>query len=266
MDVSFRNKAFYWLILPFFIISCGDRYDLSTERGRQARIDDANRYLSFGQCSNAHNAIDPLYSSNYVDDEVRIVKAGAYACQAGFNFLTLAGNLSGSNIFKSLAKSMNNTSGDSKRSYIYSAVDVLTESGAKLSASARGTKLNSFMVFLQLGVIGVNLRNYGSPATDGSKGAAIAYANPRVLGTDMTNLDACATATGFTIMTDSFTNSTLNDTTTSGYVNSLNAICVSLGYASCTILNKDRTLCTGAAADVPSVIASGVITYINNNW
>lgn len=251
-------------ILP----ACGNRFDLATDRGRQARIDDANFHLSNGECSAAHAAIDPVYSSPQVDDEVRIVKASAYACDGGFSLLTVAANLSGtSNYFKALAKSMDNTAGDSKRSAMYNAIDVLTESGSKLNATQRTARVNTYMVFLQMGSIGVILRNYGAPAADGTQGTAISYVANGADGVgEMTTLDACALTAAFANISDSYSRSTLSDGDTAAVNNSLNASCVAAGLASCAVANKDRTLCTGAGADPNSAAAANVVTQVDSGW
>ena len=113
MDVSPFGSRVLWYALGIgilFTAGCGNRYDLSTERGRQARIDEANFQLSKGNCGAALEAIDPLYNSPEVDDEVRLVKASAHACAGTFNMLTLVGNLPGaSNYLAVLAKSLANT-------------------------------------------------------------------------------------------------------------------------------------------------------------
>ena len=59
-------------------------------------------------------AINPLYASSYVDDQIRNIEASAYACFSGFNFLTLVSNIAGAtSVFGALAKSLGNTPADS---------------------------------------------------------------------------------------------------------------------------------------------------------
>ena len=110
MDVSLSGRRvilflFLAALASLTLISCGNRYDLSKESGRRARIDDANFHLSKGECGAASEAIDPLYASTYVDDEIRIVKASATACYAHYSLLKFAGNIAGSsNYLQALVK------------------------------------------------------------------------------------------------------------------------------------------------------------------
>ncbi len=264
-----KTCLFYLVIIGVsFLTACGNRFDLSTERGRQARIDEANFHLSKNECLSAHNAIDPLYNSPHLDDEVRIVKASAYACDAGFALLTVAANIVGtSNYFKALAKSLSNSAGDTKRTAMYNAIDILTEAGAKIDANQRSTSVNTYMVFLQMGAIGTILRNYGSPTADGDQGANLVYvANGAADPSEMENTDACALTAAFAIINDSYSRSSLNDSSSSALNSALNSACVAAGLASCAAGNKVRSACTGGGADANSLVAAGVVTQVNNGW
>ncbi len=266
MDVSlWISRLLLSVICVCFFISCGDRYDLQTERGRRSRIDDANYHLSKGECVAAGVAIDPLFYSTQVTDEVRILKASVYACTATFNFLTLAGNLPGTaNFFQAAAKSMRNSAGDGALAALYSAVDVLTNNGSHLDGEDRTRELNNFMVFLQLGILGAIERNYGSPLSDGSQGVDMDYdvlANP--VG-EMSNLDACATAAALSFLNDSFNHSSLNDSSSTSLNGALNSICVGAGLSSCSQISRDRTSCDGTNAN--SVTAEAVVSGINVAW
>ncbi|MGZ3738828.1 MAG: hypothetical protein ACXVB9_05615 [Bdellovibrionota bacterium] len=260
MDVSLSGlRVFSVFLVCLFLSACGDRYDLSTARGQQASIDDANSFLSQGKCAQADAAINPLYGSVYVTDQVRLIKASAQACFAGFQLLTFAGNLVGtSNYFKSLALSLNNTAGDSARQWMYNAVDVLTQGGNAMNGGQRSTADNSYMVFLQLGVISSILRNYGAPDSTGAKTVALTY-----LGT-LSNVDACALTAAFSFITDSYSNSDLSDSTSQSTVASLNSICTGAGLGSCSALNRDRTQCDGANAN--TIKAEALVTGVNNSW
>jgi len=264
MDVT---PKVVWVFLCLIFVGCGNRFDLSTERGRQARIDDANYHLSYGQCAAAHEAIDPLYNSDQVNDEVRLVKASAFACQATFNFLTLVGNIAGtSDFFAAIAKSLANTANDSARSYMYSAVDALTLSGTRMNAVNRPKAVNDYMVFLQMGVIGTILRNYGNPSSSGAKGQALVYdgagGSP---ANEMADVDACALAAAFSHFSDSYSNSNLNDGDTSSFSSRVNTICTTAGLASCASINRNRSACDGGN-NADSVIADSVVDGVNASW
>jgi hypothetical protein len=271
MDVSLLSRRVFprrGVKLPPFLlalfscalISCGNRYDLSTAAGQQSRIDDANGYLSKGDCANADAAISPLYASPYATDQVVIIKASVEACYAHFNLLTFAANMVGAtNYFQAVAKSLDNNNGDAARSWMYAASDVLTSNGANMNASMRTTAENSYMVFIQLGVISAILRNYGNPDSLGVKHTAIAY-NPGA----MSDIDACALTAAFSILTDSFTQSDLSDTDSKNVNSSLNQICTTAGLASCQALNRDRNAC--GVVGTPRTNATLVVTGVNGSW
>ena len=268
MEVSpWISRLFYSAALVAFIFlsACGNRFDLSTERGRRARIDEANFHLSKGECSAALEAISYLYNSPQVDDEVRLITASAHACAGTFNMLTLVGNLSGaSNYFSVLAKSLANSSGDGGVSAFYRATDVLTQNGTLMSGSQRSKSVNNYMVFLQLGLVGSILRNYGNPATDGSQQTNLVYDTGSNPAGEMTNEDACALGAALSIFVDSYANSSLSDSDTASVVNSVNSTCTSAGLASCSQISKDRSGCDGTNAQ--SVVADSVVDGINTSW
>ncbi len=264
MDV---NPRILWLFVCFLLIGCGNRFDLSTERGRQARIDEANFHLSYGQCAAAHEAINPLYDSTQVNDEVRLVKAAAYACEGTFNFLTIVGNIAGTtDFFAALAKSMTNSPNDSARTAMYSAVDVLTQNNLVLNASSRSRTVNDYMAFLQMGVIGVILRNYGSPSSTGAQGQNLIYdgagGSP---ANEMSDIDACALSAAFAHFSDSYRNSNLNDSDSTNFSARVDSICTGAGLASCASINKNRTACNGGN-NADSAIAQSVVTGVNTSW
>lgn len=267
MDVSLSwLRGFLAFTFCLSLFACGDRYDLSTAHGQKSRIDDANMFLSKGQCAEADAAISPLYTSIYVTDQVRIIKASAQACFAGYSMLRFAGGIIGSsNFFQSMAKSLDNVANDSARQWMYNAVDVLTESGNTLAASQRTTAENSYMVFLQLGVISAIIRNYGSPnASTGAQGADLIYTAGASPAGAMSNVDACALTAAFSFLTDSFANADLTDTDSAALVSSMNSVCTSAGLSSCSVLNRDRTKCDGSNQN--SIYAQGVVTSVNSAW
>lgn len=261
MDVSLSGRrVFYLVALSAILISCGDRYDLSTARGRQSRIDDANFHLSRGECSAADEAINPLYASPYVTAEVRLVKASAQACFAHYNLLTFATNIVGaSNYFKALALSLDNKANDNARSWLYAATDVITQGTVARAADQRTTAENSYMIFLQFGVISSILRNYGAPDSNGNKTTALSYP-----GGNMSNVDACALSASFSFISDSFVHADLSDTDSKSLNSSLNAVCVATGLTSCAALNRDRNVCDGVNA--VSVQAGVIATNVSNSW
>lgn len=271
MDVRPLRKVFVSIIVSALFlsaVSCGKQMDMDTQYGREARIDETNLLLSKGYCQLALDTIKPLYdSTTYNTSEVTILTAASYACFANFNFLTLASNLGTvTNKFEAIAKTMSASgSTDTKISYMYQAVDILTSSNTLVNASQRATSVNSYMVFLQLGVMGVIISAYGAPGTStGAQTTNLLYASPRNAGTDMANVDACALGAAVSTIVDSAGYISGNTDITSA-VSALNTVCTNAGTA-CTSVNRIRTACTGGGADAASIVASAFVTQINTSW
>lgn len=266
MDVHLCRVRVFLFVISFIFASCGNRYGLDTEYGRRARIDDANLFISKGECSRALDAIRPLYDSGYRDEEVVLVTASANACLGGFQLLKLASNFTGAtNFFSAMAKSMPNTLGDGKITAMYAAVDVLTSGNVSLNASIRSKDVNTYMVYLQMGIMGAILSAYGSPnATTGAQGANLVYSNPRN-GGEMSNLDACALAAAMSAVSDSYPNSNLSDSGVSNATSALDSACNTAVGSNCSVINRNRTSCDGTAGGT-SLVASQIVTAVNNAW
>ena len=266
MDVSlFRRPFAVALIALSLLSSCGDRYNLANESGRKARIDDANFHLSRGECGAADEAINPLYASPYVTSEVRILKASALACFAKFNLLAFIANMVGaSNYFEALAKALDNISGDAARQHLFNAVDILTQNGTVMSAGSRAREENSYMVFLQFGVISAIIRNYGSPNSTGAQGTNLVYSTASNPANEMSDVDACALAAAFSHISDSFVGSDITDSSSKSAIGAFESVCTSAGLSSCSALSRDRSQCDGTNQN--SVNAQSVVTSVNTAW
>lgn len=251
-----------FLLLP--LLSCGNRFDINTERGRQAAIDEANLQLSNGNCTAALTAIEPLYRSPNVNDEVRVTRASVEACFAGFNMISLLVNLIDKpNQYQALAKSLDNTLGDGKIAYLYNATDILTQNGGVIDAINRSKSVNNFLFFLQLATIGAIQNAYGNPDAEGVQGNAIDYL-PAAAGT-LSNLDACALAAAHSHATDSFGGSDLSSNTQAvAAINTLNARCMTVGFASCASINRVRTACDGV--NQVSLDADLIVGAVDAGW
>lgn len=252
--------------LSFTSIACGNRFDLSTERGKQARIDETNFYLSQGDCNSAIDSINPVYEAFPADPEVIVLRASADACFGGFNFIDLLISLTDvSNTYSALALSAPSVSlNDGKLAALYRAVDILTESSTKLSANARGTTVNDFMVFLSMGVIGAILQSYGDPTTTtGDQGTNLDYQLAQA-GT-MADVDACALVAAHSMAIDSFSFSNLNSNAEAqAAVADFDTACLAATGVTCSNLEKDRTVCDGANA--ASTDAVGMVGGVNAAW
>ena len=95
---SFFYSALGLLILLATSACSVPRYDPATEEGKRGIIDAVNIALTQGDCSKAVELIEPLYNSKYTDNEVRLLRASAHACNAGVQFFPLVGELISSNI------------------------------------------------------------------------------------------------------------------------------------------------------------------------
>lgn len=264
-----RARAWMAILLSVSLITgCGtsEKFNVDTERGRQARIDEANYRLSISDCNAAQDAIDPLYNDiDLVNEEIRIIKASTFACKAGFQTLRLLSNFaSASDPFGAAALTMNGATNETFSNLI-SAADVLDEFGGKSNAGSRGTETNTFMVFLQFAIVGAILAREGSPSTSGAQGEDLSYTAVTVAG-DISSLNACTLAAAFPIMIDSFNHTNLGgDADTSSAINTVESACVTAGLTSCTQLSNDRTACTGegSAADIN---AAAIVAGINLAW
>ena len=243
---------------------CGNRFDLNSEHGRQAAIDEANLYLSTGNCQSALEAINPLYLSNHVNDEIRIIRASADACFSGFQMIPLLVNIGDKpNYFEAITKTMNNVAaGDGKIAALYRATDIVTSNGVALSAAQRSRTLNDFMVFLQIAVMGAIQDQYGSGSSEGVQGATFNYL---VAGAGtLSDVDGCAYGAAIGFVADSFSNSNLGSNAEANTaLTQLNALCVAAG-TTCAVINKDRTLCNGVNA--ASVAADALVDQANTAW
>ena len=242
---------------------CGNRFDINTERGREAAMDQANTHLSNGECQAAIDAITPLYISSYVDDDVRLIRAAGDACFSNFSMLSLLANMGDkANLYEALAKTMQNTLGDGKIAALYRAVDILTIDGTAMAAIQRSKKVNDFMVFLQLGVMGAVQDAYGLGTSEGVQTAAFNYLAAGA-GT-LSNVDGCAFAAAVSFISDSFNNSNLaaNDDAVRA-IASLNSVCLAAG-TTCANINRVRTLCEGTNA--ASITADSIVDQVNTAW
>lgn len=234
--------------------ACGYR-DISTDNGKLAAIQQANSYLNSGMCTEAITVLTPLYQSQYVDFDVRMAYASAYACKAGFSMPTLITNLKGSSssFWALIVAAMYSTGSDYHLTNYKYAADILrltTTVSGSLSASDRPSDANAYMILIQTGVLasiiselGVASQSTGKKTVTGfSAGASNAY--------------KCATEVAVTTIVDC-----INTIGSSGIFSTissnLSALC-SAGY--CT--NKDPTVC-GASNQTNG---QAILAAIDSSW
>jgi hypothetical protein len=80
--------------LALLACACGKpALDPNSTIGQAAIIDQTNNYLTTGDCTDALITILPLYNSSNTDNQVRMLTASAYACEAGVNFFSVLTNM-----------------------------------------------------------------------------------------------------------------------------------------------------------------------------
>ena len=251
----------------FLCVACGDKFNLETERGRKARIDEAKLHLTRGECSQARDAVAPLISDPdaAIEEEVLLIQASAFACDAGYSTLVLGANLATiTNNYGALAKSVPNSNSE-KIEALYRATDTLTQNGSKRLAANRSTNVNTLMAFIQLAVIGAILNSYGVPDTDGAQTYTLNYTGIATSGY-LSHEAACALVAAHSMGIDSFDSSTLTtDSDIKDSIDTLNSSCASIpGISQCSDLNNDRSLCGSAGTQRTQAIS--MVANINSSW
>jgi hypothetical protein len=84
---KFSSAALLSILFPIiFSISCG------SSTATQSAIDIANNDLTSSDCGDALTTILPVYNSSSSNNQVRLVTASAYGCDAGVNFFQVLTN------------------------------------------------------------------------------------------------------------------------------------------------------------------------------
>lgn len=77
--------------LSAWFSACGKpAFDIYSQSGRDAIIDEVNFALTRGQCDYALGLISPLYHSPYSDNKVRLATASVYGCFANVNVFNMS--------------------------------------------------------------------------------------------------------------------------------------------------------------------------------
>ena len=241
----------YSLALAPFIEGCGYR-DISTENGRLSLIQQANLFLNSANCGQARDTIQPLYQSQYVNNEVRLVYASAYACSASFSFTGLVSNLKGSStsIFSSLVAAMYSNGNDSHLLNYQSAATLVASTTAvagSLNAADRPSDANVYMIFMQLGILSSVISTLGvASQSTGQKTVAITG-----LGTAA---QQCAVQSAIAIVSDS-----ISSVGSTGVFSSLSSSFTSL-CAGGVCGNKDPSVCTAGVQAWGAALIAAVDT------
>lgn len=247
------------LIFSIFFLSCGTGYkDLSTENGRKALMEQANNYLTGGQCTAAIEVLKPLYESQYVNTEVRLIYASAHACVAGFNFPSLITGLTsinGSDIWSPLIKTnYNSARSDNHLYYLKKAASILRETAStsgSFRASDRPSDVNLYMVFIQAEIISktILLPDMGNadPTTGKQQATIIGKGD---------NEDKCYIVAAFATIADSLT-----QVSTGTAINSVSSSITNACGGACPT-NKDPSVCTVVEQAQGDIL----LTAIDGQW
>ncbi len=201
---SLKRGASFLRIFSLFLVltSCGADYSTQSSSGKKAILDAANVELTRKNCAQALQLLQPLYKSNQVDSEVRLVTASAYGCVAGIDLFQLisdlsanSSRLSGASFWALLAQLFPSTSADRVVESAYygtqallatwkpgtivlpsSQINAATANVGSLVASDRTADANAYLVFMSWAAIGGIENRYGNPnPTTFAKGNSLSW-------------------------------------------------------------------------------------------
>ncbi|MBI3543023.1 MAG: hypothetical protein HY075_07100 [Deltaproteobacteria bacterium] len=162
-------------------LSCSSAYkDMATTAGQQSIIDQANDFLTAGNCEGAIGVLKPLVDSPYVNYEALMVYSSAYSCRGGINMAALIGNLkdlNGSDVWGVLIKTNYSTGADGHLAALDTAWKILCQAANPIdypNASARNADQNVDMIFIQANIITTVIAPLGNASSStGKKGKSI---------------------------------------------------------------------------------------------
>jgi hypothetical protein len=177
-------------VLGLTLWGCGQpAMDPNSPIGKEAIEDQTNNYLTTGDCTDAIATILPLYNSSNTDNEVRMLTASAYACNAGVNFFSTITNigtdattLSSGNFFGYFAQLFPSTVADKVVESAGYAMNVLmtvipagtviigsdslnatSDNPGSLNFNDRTGDSNLYMLMVGMAAIGGSESRYGNP-------------------------------------------------------------------------------------------------------
>lgn len=146
-----------------------------------------NQAITSGDCATAIALIEPLYESDYTDNDVRMARASAHACNIGIKFFTKATELAesdllGSEFWASMTRLFPSTLADSRYESALAATDALsailktgtlvgtqyrvntdTVNPGSTNANDRKSDANIQMVLISMATIGILQNRYSAP-------------------------------------------------------------------------------------------------------
>jgi hypothetical protein len=237
--------------------ACSANKDLSTANGQQAIIDQANDYLTAGDCDQAISVLSPLINSQYSSYAALMVYASAYACKGGIAFTSLIGtltNLGGQDIWGALIKTNYSNGSDGKEAALDQAAQILYNTASTpgvFQASLRTCDANLYMILVQMNIIATVISppamGNANPTT-GKKGQPLTNGlgpgpgpGPSATGVNGTANDWCHVEVAFAEISDS-ANYASSSTVINNITSKINSICSKIPGGLCPT-NEDLNAC-----------------------
>lgn len=137
------------LTLALPLPGCGNTgFDIESDVGRAAILFEVNKQVDLGNCARAVTLIEPLYLSEYTNDEIRQARASARACAAGLRFFQFIDNIAastlvGSAFFRFVAERFPGSLGDNRVESAWAAMDALSAITDPLQTVASSNQINA---------------------------------------------------------------------------------------------------------------------------
>lgn len=205
--------VFFIVSIPLLVEGCAPvKFDPGTAAGKQAIIDATNLALSVQDCNSAVRTIEPLYKSSSTDNDVRMIAASAYACDAKINFFKLVTDvvensaaLAGPLFWQTMAKFFPSSAGsdyvveganlaiDALQAALIPGALVLPTNTVNLNSANPGSVFatdrtidsNTYLVFVAMAGIGGSESRFGAPnGTDYKKSKDLKWKTAILMDTD----------------------------------------------------------------------------------
>ena len=303
-----RKSFFNILFGLIFLSGCGSPGYDSLGRANSLQIsavlDGAVESLNKGDCTGAFSLLLPFYNSSNSTNDIRMMTASTYGCQAKLKVLNVALDLSKLNVsiagfwgfavqeFPSVSSPDDGvpTAAEAGIDAAISAMNLgvsvtgsnFINTGGNNPGALRVTdrigSANTYLPFLSMALIGSLLNRNGAPNASYQRTQAIPW-----LTASSTSGDGCALASatlyfydGVSYLASASTGSLSQVYSGLGtlFSTALDAACAfgcatcggSVSCSSCPQTLRDRTSCTGSSTDVNSCAAAGINRFINITW
>ena len=246
------------LLLVALFHGCGSYDAIDQETGRQGILDQAALFLNSGMCDQAIDVLRPLYQSQYVDNQVRMTLASAYACKAEFSFPTVidAMKTPGTDVYSTLSKALYATSLATAYINYPLAIQYVVETSSQspaLAAGYRPSDANLYMVLLQMGHLVTVMNDLG--VTNRSTGKKTRTMASQTRGIEQ----QCKAQVALSVVSDCLTALGTTADVFSTFRDSVSAICTAT-----TCSNLSYETCLGSAT--LQGYGDGILLAIDALW